>query len=124
VPVLLGPPGDARFETDPNTFSVVPTGLRKRMVPFALVSGDDESAPRVSLLEQARWAVRGGLEADDALAAITAEPARILGIDDRVGSVEVGKDADIVLYDGDPFSYATRIVAVLVDGVMAHRRQQ
>jgi imidazolonepropionase-like amidohydrolase len=124
VPVLLGPPGDAKFETDPNTFSVVPAGLRKRMVPFALVSGDDESAPRVSLLEQARWAVRGGLEADDALAAITTEPARILGIDDRVGSVEVGKDADLVLYDGDPFSYATRVVAVLVDGAVAHQRQK
>jgi imidazolonepropionase-like amidohydrolase len=58
------------------------------------------------------------------LAAITTEPARILGIDDKVGSVEVGKDADLVLYDGDPFSYATRVVAVLVDGAVAHQRRQ
>ena len=80
-------------------------------------AGDDESAPRVSLIEQARWAVRGGLANDEALAAITIEPARILGIDHRVGSVEVGKDADLVLYDEDPFSYRTQVVAVLVDSL-------
>jgi len=122
APVLLGPPGDALFETDPNNFLMVPAGLRKRNVPFALVSGDDESAPRVSLIEQARRAVRGGLSVDEALAAITIEPARILGIDHQVGSVEVGKDADLVVYDGDPFSYATRVVAVLVDGAVVYQR--
>jgi imidazolonepropionase-like amidohydrolase len=122
VPVLLGPPGDALFETDPNTFSMVPAGLAKRGVRFALVSGDDEAAPHVSLIEQARWAVRGGLAVDDALAAVTLSPARILGVEDRLGSVEVGKDADLVLYDGDPFSYTTQVVAVLVDGKIAHKR--
>jgi imidazolonepropionase-like amidohydrolase len=122
VPVLLGPPGDALFEADPNIFLMVPAGLRKRTVPFALVSGDDESAPRVSLIDQARWAVRGGLTGDEALAAVTLSPARILGIDHKVGSVEIGKDADLVLYDGDPFSYATQVVAVLVDGAVAHQR--
>jgi imidazolonepropionase-like amidohydrolase len=103
VPVLLGPPGDALFETDPNSFLMVPAGLRKRTVPFALVSGDDETAARVSLIERARWAVRGVLSADDALSAVTLLPARILGIDDEVGSVETGKDADLVLYDGTGF---------------------
>jgi imidazolonepropionase-like amidohydrolase len=123
VAVLLGPPGDALFGSDPNAFLEVPAGLRERTVPFALVSGDDESAPRVSLLEQARWAVRAGLSADEALAAITLSPAHILGIDNKVGSVDVGKDADLVLYDGDPFSYATQVVAVLVDGAVAHQRE-
>jgi len=41
---------------------------------------------------------------------------RFLGIDDRVGSLEVGKDGDLALYDGDPFEYATHCIGVVVDG--------
>ena len=44
--------------------------------------------------------------------------ARILGIDGRVGSLEVGKDADLALYDGDPFEYTTHCVATVIDGVV------
>jgi imidazolonepropionase-like amidohydrolase len=87
-----------------------------------LVSGDDEIAPRVSLLERAQFAMRGGLDQEQALKAITIDAARLLGIDDRVGSVEIGKDADLVLYDGGPFSTTTKVVAVLVDGKIAFQR--
>ena len=52
----------------------------------------------------------------DALQAITINPARHLGIQDRVGSLEVGKDADIVLTDGDPMVSSTNIISVILNG--------
>lgn len=57
-----------------------------------------------------------GLTFTQALGTITIEAARILGIDDRVGSLEVGKDGDLALYDGDPFEYTTHCVGVIIEG--------
>ena len=47
---------------------------------------------------------------------MTIEAARILGIADRVGSLEVGKDADLALFDGDPFEYTSHVIGVLIQG--------
>ena len=57
-----------------------------------------------------------GPTADEALASITIDAARILGIDRRVGSLEPGKDGDIALFDGDPFEYTTHVTGVVIDG--------
>ena len=62
---------------------------------------------RVVLFEAA-IAAANGLGFDEALAAITIDAARILGVDERVGSLEPGKDGDLALFDGDPFEYTTR----------------
>ncbi len=70
------------------------------------------------LLEQARFAVRFGLPPEAALRAITVAPARLLGIENRVGSLAVGRDADVVVLNGDPFEFTTSIQAVVVDGIM------
>ena len=48
--------------------------------------------------------------------AATPEAARILGIDDRVGSLEIGKDGDLALYDRDPFDYTSHCVGVIIEG--------
>ena len=53
---------------------------------------------------------------EDALATITIDAAKILGVDKRVGSIEPGKDADVALYDGDPFEYTTHCVGTMIDG--------
>ena len=53
---------------------------------------------------------------EQALATITIDAAKILGIDDRVGSLEVGKDGDVALYDGDPFEYTTHCVGCVIGG--------
>lgn len=85
-----------------------------------LLSGQTEAyvpKTRVVLFE-AGVAAAHGLSFSDALASITINAARLLGIQDRVGSLEVGKDADIALYDGDPFEYTTHCVGVLIDGVV------
>ena len=60
--------------------------------------------------------VREGMEEDEALRAITIYPARSMGVEERVGSIRPGKDADIVVFNGHPFHYLTRAPAVFING--------
>jgi imidazolonepropionase-like amidohydrolase len=91
--------------------------LRDRGVPVALSS---HGLPNVEdrLPMQAAYAMRGGLDFDAALEAVTIAPARMLGVENRVGSIEVGKDADLVLWNGTPFEPGSRVVGVILDGVL------
>ena len=65
----------------------------------------------------AALAVREGLDETEALKSITIYSAEITGIDDRVGSLEPGKDADVVVWSGAPLDYRTKTEAVFIDGV-------
>ena len=60
--------------------------------------------------------MRFGLDRDVALRGVTLEPAEVLGLADRVGSLEAGKDANLILLDGDPLEPATRIQMVILEG--------
>ena len=93
----------------------LPGVLERAGIPFALSEGN--------LLDQARFAVRQGASRSAALTAITAAPARILGIDDRVGSIAPGKDADLIALSGDPLEFTTSILWVRVEGVVQHPRK-
>ena len=84
-------------------------------VPLAL-SGHGSTALGRTLGSQAGFAMRGGLTFDEALAAVTTTPARMLGIENRVGTMEAGKDADLVLWSGEPFQPTSRVAGVLVGG--------
>jgi imidazolonepropionase-like amidohydrolase len=84
-------------------------------VPFAL-SGHDARAVGARLADQAGLAQRGGLPFEAALAAVTLVPARLVGVEKRVGSLEVGKDADLVLWSGKPFEPSARVIGVLLEG--------
>jgi imidazolonepropionase-like amidohydrolase len=117
VPVLLHPtmirPGGEAEHASFQTAQV----LRDAGVLFAIQSGYEPYVPKTRVvLFEAAVAAANGLGPQAALRAITLNPARILGIDDRVGSIEAGKDADLVLFDGDPFEYVTRVCGVLIDG--------
>ena len=68
------------------------------------------------VLFETALAAANGLAFEQALAAITIDAAKILGVDDRVGSIEVGKDGDLALYDGDPFEYTSHCVGVVIGG--------
>jgi imidazolonepropionase-like amidohydrolase len=70
---------------------------------------------RVVLFEAA-IAAANGLSFEQALASVTINAARILGIEKRVGSLEPGKDADVALYDGDPLEYTSHCTGVVVNG--------
>ncbi|MCK4438004.1 amidohydrolase family protein, partial [Candidatus Bathyarchaeota archaeon] len=64
----------------------------------------------------AALAMREGMPEEEALKAITINPAEILGVADRVGSIEVGKDADLRLLSGDPLDVMTKVQNVIIDG--------
>ena len=87
-------------------------------VPVAL-SAHGGARPQDRLPLQAGYAMRGGLSFDEALHAVTLAPATMLGVADRVGSLEVGKDADIVLWTGTPFEPSSSVSGVLLNGELA-----
>lgn len=89
-------------------------------ITVALQSGYEGYVPKTRvLLFEVAMAAANGLGFRDALASVTSDAAKILGIDNRVGSLAVGKDADIALYDGDPFEFTTHCVGTIVDGQLA-----
>lgn len=116
---LLPHPAMARTSGEmKNGTMELPKLLAEAGVPFALQSGYEAYVPksRVVLFE-AGVAVGRGLPAQRALQALTLDAAKLLRIDDRTGSLAVGKDADLALYDGDPFEYTTHCVGTVIDGV-------
>ena len=72
---------------------------------------------------QGMTAVEHGVGPDEALKALTLNSARIMGIDERVGSLEKGKDADVVVLSGPPFEAATRVEGVIVNGNLGWKRE-
>ena len=91
--------------------------LQAAGIPIALQSGYESYVPKTRcVLYEAGVACANGLAFEDALASITIGAARILGVEDRVGSLEVGKDGDLALYDGDPFEYTTHCIGVVLEG--------
>ena len=84
------------------------------------IQTDQMSAVRYITLDAA-LAVREGMKDTEALRAITLTPAEILGIEDRVGSLEKGKDADILILSGDPLKVTTRIESVILNGKTVHK---
>jgi len=89
--------------------------LEEAGIEFAIIT-DHPVIPVQFLLLCASLAVKGGMTELGALKAITINPAKILRIDDRVGSLKVGKDADIVLYNSEPLNIFSKIKAVFCDG--------
>ncbi|MFQ5464267.1 MAG: amidohydrolase family protein [Phycisphaerae bacterium] len=94
-------------------------------IAVGLQSGYESYVPKTRVLVfEAGIAAANGLTFDEALATITVTPARILGVDRRVGSLEVGKDGDVALFDGDPFEYTTHCIAVIGEGVVVSNTPQ
>lgn len=86
-------------------------------VPFTMGGGYEEYVPKVRvILFEAAVAAAHGLGAQDALKMITMDAATVLGLEKRIGSLQPGMDADLALYDGDPFEYTTHCVATVIDG--------
>ncbi len=124
VPVLLGPVMErpASIETINHTFESAAL-LHNASIPIAFRSGFEGYVPKVRVvLFEASVAVANGLSDAAALRALTIESARLLGVDNRLGSLEPGKDADLVLFDGDPFEYTSHVEAVVVSGELAYQR--
>jgi imidazolonepropionase-like amidohydrolase len=91
--------------------------LKAAGIPVALQSGYEGYVPKTRvILFEAALAAANGLSMRDALATITIDAARILGLEGRIGSLEKGKDADIAMYDGDPFEYTSHCTGTIING--------
>ncbi len=118
VPVLVHPTmmRSGRGETENASFETA-AKLRAAGIPIAMQSGYESYVPKTRVvLFEAAVAAANGLSFDDALASCTIDAARILKVADRVGSIEPGKDADLALFDGDPFEYTTHCTSVVING--------
>jgi len=121
VPVLVGPvmlrswsPSERTNASFRNAAFLADAGVR-----VGFMSGFEGYVPKVRVvLWEAAVAAAHGLGAERALQALTIDNARIMGIDRSVGSLEVGKYGDLVLFDGDPFEYTSHVTATVVAGVV------
>ncbi|HZH97633.1 MAG TPA: amidohydrolase family protein, partial [Fimbriimonadaceae bacterium] len=122
VPVLYTPPGVTNGATtqgfgefDPYDTQLVAPGILQRAgVLFAFQSSS--SAMVFNLPQQAGYVSAFGLSRDDALKALTINAARILGLDKRIGSLEVGKDANVIVTTGDPMEITTHVQHLFIGG--------
>lgn len=117
VPVVIHPAMQRAYGDTANQSFETAGKLARAGVTVVSQSGFESYVPktRVVLFEAALHAAHG-LGAEAALRSITIDAARLLGVEKRVGSLEVGKDGDLALYDGDPFEYTTHCVGVVIDG--------
>lgn len=120
VPVIVHPPMIRPGGEAANAAFTTAARLQEAGIPFAFQSGYEGYVPKTRVvLFEAAIAAAHGLDREAALQALTIDAARILGLDDRIGSLEPGKDADLVLYEGDPFEYTTRVCHVVINGTVA-----
>ena len=126
-PIVL-PPQLLYRETSPLTGEVRETFVPKKFfyaeLEFALVPGPDDSYAERMLTYQAARCVRHGIPRDVALRAITLTPAKMLGLQDRLGSIEPGKDAHLVVFSGDPLDFDSVVETVFIDGIPAYEREK
>jgi len=135
VMLILNP----RDRTRPDERSNQPSGanpdapgiLQKAGVKFAVVpqspsfsTGGMWGRDMLTYPLEAAFAMRGGADAQAALESITIVPAQILGVADRVGSLEEGKDADILILDGDPLDYRTFVEKTFVNGKLLYDKDK
>lgn len=125
VPVILHPTMYRAWGEMENLSFETASKLRAAGIPVALQSGYESYVPKTRVvLFEAALAAANGLTFDQALATITIDAAKILGVDGRVGSLEPGKDGDIALYDGDPFEYTSHCTGVIINGQVVSETPQ
>ena len=112
--ILIDSPG-GKIEAKDNDFSNA-VALERAGAKFGFHTDDSVTDSRL-FLRMAALGVRAGLSREGALNALTMAGAQMMDLEDRVGSLEVGKDADIVVLDGDPLSVYTKVRETWVDGV-------
>jgi imidazolonepropionase-like amidohydrolase len=126
VPLFLHPTMQTPADLETwHTFLGNAGVLADRKILFGIASGMESYVPKTRVVRyEAAVAANYGLGWQRALRAITLDAARTLDVADRYGSLEVGKAGDLVLYDGDPFEYTTRVQRVIVAGASAFDRAE
>ena len=121
LPAVVGPLLTSRSKPELRNRSVAVPGLLAAAGVRIALTTDHPVVPIQFLALSATLAVKEGLDRDEALRALTVNPARILRLDDRVGSLAPGLDADVVVWSGDPLDVMSRALRVFVGGRQVYR---
>jgi imidazolonepropionase-like amidohydrolase len=116
----VGPPMFFNYFEDPLTFKNSPAILSEAGLKVSLQT-DSLGGAQQNLRHLALLCVRYGMKEDEALKAVTLHGAEAVGLEDRIGSIAPGKDADLVFLDGEPFDLLTSVRQVLVDGRVEYK---
>lgn len=126
VPVVIHPTMQrpSSMETF-NSHLGTAAALAERGVPLAIGTAYESYVPKTRVLRfEAAVAMVNGLGFERTLRSVTLDAAALLGIAERFGSLETGKVADLVLYDGDPFEHATHVTGTIIDGRLIYDRAE
>jgi imidazolonepropionase-like amidohydrolase len=116
IPVIIGPLFTSRSKVELRNRSLANPGKLAAAGVTIAITTDHPVVPINFLVHQASLSVKYGLDRETALRALTINPARIIGVDDRLGSLEPGKDADVVIWSGDPLDVLSRVQRAFMDG--------
>jgi imidazolonepropionase-like amidohydrolase len=121
VPVVIGPLFTSRSKVELRNRSLANPGRLAAAGVTIAITTDHPVVPIHFLIHQATLAVKEGLDPEVALRAVTINPARIIGCADRLGSLEQGKYADIVIWSGDPLDVMSRAERAFIAGRLVYR---
>ena len=120
IPVIIGPLFTSRSKVELRNRSLANPGRLDQAGVTIAITTDHPVVPINFLVHQASLAVKEGLDRETALRALTINPARIIGVDDRLGSIEPGKDADLAIWSGDPLDVLSRVRRAFINGVQVY----
>lgn len=121
-PVIVGPSLSERSKIELRNLTFDTAGILSNTGLNVSLTTDHPVIPVQYLPICAGIAVKHGMKKEDAIKAMTINPAITLGIDDKVGSIEVGKDADIVIWDGDPLEIQSNVLYTIINGKVVYKR--
>ncbi|NMA67518.1 MAG: amidohydrolase [Clostridiaceae bacterium] len=122
--IVLGPTLTDRSKVELRKQSLKAAGILSKAGLNVSIMSDHPEVPVQHLMLCAAIAVREGMEEEEALKAITINAAKSIRLDDRIGSLEPGKDADFVLYTGHPFDYMTKVKMTFINGRLVYENQE
>ena len=121
-PLIVGPSLSERSKIELRNLTFDTAGILSNAGAQVSLMTDHPVIPIQYLPICAGIAVKHGMKKEHAIEAITINPAKTLGIEDRVGSLEVGKDADIVIWDGSPLEIQSNVLFTIIDGKIVYKR--
>ena len=119
-PAIVGPDLTSRNKIEVQNMSFKTAGVLNRAGVMVAITTDHPVSQIQTLPLCAGLAVKAGLPMEEGFRAITIYPAKICGVADRIGSLEVGKDADIAIFDGNPMEIFTRTLYTIINGEIVY----
>ena len=124
IPILCGPILTDRSKPELSNLKVELSGILSNNDILTSIVTDHPETPIQYFLTSVMVAIKNGMTEENALKSITINPAKICKIDDKVGSIKIGKDADIVVYSGSPFDFYSSPEMVICNGKIAYKNKR